>query len=265
MDSLTFSHGDAFMIFCTGILLPSGDTVSDIGLSLKLLSKTCDENCLESNKIKHIQIQNLFGWIIWIPIILNTLLTIPHFLRVERTLLQRTLTCPLLVCQCWPQYRSLRVLWFAYVNRNILRSLQEKHEIEANISNLEPFLQAIPQIHLTLILLCQGVLEYQESHDPLNWLSFASSTLSATIGIAKLLKNGPIKAIRHDRYLQPGFLLLIVIAAGNLIGKAAWMGFAFSFHAAEKKTVLSIWALTCLIPQLILVRFYTSYTFVPLK
>ena len=139
----TYSHLDALVTFMTGFVLPSGDIYSDIGLSVKLLNKSCDEydnyrwNCNnDADRLRTVEIQNLFGWIIWIPIIINLVFTIPHFLRVEKTWKQRLLTFPLLICQCWPQYRSLRVIWFAYVPKNFAKCLAEKLDLEQNVSNL---------------------------------------------------------------------------------------------------------------------------------
>ena len=145
LSAPTYSHLDALVTFMTGFVLPSGDIYSDIALSVKLLNHSCDDEsyskyytnpCSETWTVRKVEIQNLFGWIIWIPIIFNFLFTIPHFLRVEKTWKQRLLTFPLLICQCWPQYRSLRVIWFAYVPKNFAKCLAEKLDLEQNVSNL---------------------------------------------------------------------------------------------------------------------------------
>ena len=154
LSAPTYSHLDALVTFMTGFVLPSGDIYSDIALSVKLLNNSCDEYepvksynrstgtwylkdpCNHTWTVTQVEIKNLFGWIIWIPIIFNFLFTIPHFLRVEKTWKQRLLTFPLLICQCWPQYRSLRVIWFAYVPKNFAKCLAEKLDLEQNVSNL---------------------------------------------------------------------------------------------------------------------------------
>ena len=148
LSATTYSHLDALVTFMTGFVLPSGDIYSDIALSVKLLNNSCDDEyyrrhltnpCSETRATRvgwEVEIQNLFGWIIWIPIVINFLFTIPHFLRVEKTWKQRLLTFPLLICQCWPQYRSLRVIWFAYVPKNIAKCLAEKLDLEQSVSNL---------------------------------------------------------------------------------------------------------------------------------
>ena len=144
LSAPTYSHLDALVTFMTGFVLPSGDIYSDIALSVKLFNNSCDDEeyrrytipCSKTWVSRHVKIQNLFGLIIWIPIIINLLFTIPHFLRVEKTWKQRFLTLPFLICQCWPQYRSLRVLYFAYFPKNIAKCLAEKLDLELNVSNL---------------------------------------------------------------------------------------------------------------------------------
>ena len=101
-----------------------------------------------------------------------------------------------------------------------------------------------------------GLQEFYEV-DPLVWTSFAISILSAAFGIAKLLKNGPIKLVRKDGkiggYGTPGFILLMFVVAFNMIGKATWMALDFT-GSVENVTVVWIWALTCILPQLVLVK-----------
>ena len=99
--------------------------------------------------------------------------------------------------------------------------------------------------------------EYFKEADSLLWTSFSISIISAAFGIAKLLKNGPIKMIRKDGkiggYGTPGFVLLMVAVAGNMIGKASWVAWAFAY-ANKKSAFVCIWALTCILPQLLLVK-----------
>ena len=283
LSAPTFTLINALVTFGKGVLLPSADVYSDIALSAKLLQKSCAD--YKNNQYLHcyhpdyqqfierkVRIQNLFGWIMWIPIIINLLFTIPHYLRVEKTWKQRLLTFPLLLCLCWPQYRNIRVLWFAYVRCNIVECLAEKLDLEQNVSNLgkklsnriskklschivpfsEPFLEATPQVYITLILLGQDALD---GPVPQLWTSLAFSIISATFGIAKLLKNGPIKMVRKDGkiggYGTPGFILLMLIVAGNMVGKDFWMEIVLN---STKSTAAWIWALTCLLPQVLLVK-----------
>ena len=99
--------------------------------------------------------------------------------------------------------------------------------------------------------------EYFKEADSLLWTSFSISIISAAFGIAKLLKNGPIKLVRKDGkiggYGTPGFVLLMVVVAFNMIGKATWMVFVFE-GPGDRVTAVWIWALTCILPQLLLVK-----------
>ena len=110
-----------------------------------------------------------------------------------------------------------------------------------------------------------GVNKSIRDSDPLLWTSFGISIFSAAFGIAKLLKNGPIKLIKKNGkiagYGSPGFILLMVIVAGNMIEKATWMVFGFqdsavsgnSFHSENYSNIVWIWAYTSILPQLLLV------------
>ena len=144
LSAPTFSKGDAMLTFVFGVVLPSFDIFSDIYLSVKLFNRSCDEhedkywNCDNDSWIaRDIGIQNTFGWwIILIPVLINLIFTIPQFLRLEKTWKQRLLTFPFLICLLWPQYRSMRVLWFELVKKDTDKCLKEKLDLEHNVSPL---------------------------------------------------------------------------------------------------------------------------------
>ena len=110
-----------------------------------------------------------------------------------------------------------------------------------------------------MVILGLNVLDHDVREDPLVWISFAISIFSAAFGIAKLLKNGPIKMVRKDGgiggYGTPGFILLMIVVAFNMVGKATWMALGFiDRFFAECYTLIYIWALACILPQLLLVK-----------
>ena len=117
----------------------------------------------------------------------------------------------------------------------------------------EPFLEATPQVYITLILMDQTSIDL--NNKTVLYASFILSILSATFGIAKLLKNGPIKMVRMKGklggYGTPGFILLMGVVAGNMIGKSLWMSFTLD---RQDISGILIWALTCNLLQLILVK-----------
>ena len=114
----------------------------------------------------------------------------------------------------------------------------------------------MPQFHITMILMSQTFDDGQDVHmgTYLVIASFFTSLLSAVFGIAKLLKNGPIKLVRKDGkiggYATPGFILLMVVVACNMIGKIIWIGQGRQNVAKQAW----MWALTCILPQALLVK-----------
>ena len=119
-------------------------------------------------------------------------------------------------------------------------------------------MEAAPQVHITLILLGKDGFWYA---DPLLKTSFAISIFASVFGIAKLLKNGSIKMIRKNGkvggYGTPGFMLLMIIVACNMLGKAIWIALAFNeevFDTSNTFKMVWIWALACLMPQFLLVN-----------
>ena len=108
-------------------------------------------------------------------------------------------------------------------------------------------MEAIPQVHIIIILF--GLLE--DEFDLVAITSLVSSILSSTYGIAKLLKNGPIKLIKKDGG-KGGFVLILALVLGNMAGKVGWTSVASSPRSAQKTDVIWIWTLTCLLPQILL-------------
>ena len=53
-------------------------------------------------------------------------------------------------------------------------------------------------------------------------------------------------------YGTPGFILVMAVVACNMIGKATWIGLGFS--AMDNVAVVWMWVLTCILPQLLLVK-----------
>ena len=59
-------------------------------------------------------------------------------------------------------------------------------------------------------------------------------------------------------YGTPGFILLMLIVAGNMVGKDFWMEIVLN---STKSTAAWIWALTCLLPQVLLVKSQINCSF----
>ena len=129
-------------------------------------------------------------------------------------------------------------------------------------------MESIPQTHLTLILL---VLNYDalvdvrghgnESNVVLFTVGFMSSVLSASLGMARLLMNGPSKLIKKQGHLggyaQAGFALVMLSIICVLVAKALWLAFSVLDSPGRDDDPLYalVWIGVSLAPQLILVSF----------
>ena len=69
-------------------------------------------------------------------VVLSWIMTIPHYLRVEKTLRQKLKALPFLMVSSWPQYRGFRLIWLAYIAKNEVKFREEKKEFEQNLSHI---------------------------------------------------------------------------------------------------------------------------------
>ena len=116
------------------MVLPTADIYSDVSLVVLLFSLDLESGEWFKRGTKTFAIK--MGRIMTIPLILSTLFILPHWLKCERTLKRRIITFPLLLLQLYPQYRSMRILWWAFVRKNATKALNEKHHHESSLSNV---------------------------------------------------------------------------------------------------------------------------------
>ena len=116
-----------FLLMLTEIVLPSVDVISDLLLIFKLT--LYDERNDDFN-------YNTIGYMMIIPLVLSTMLLVPHWWKQERILKIRLLTAPLLLLQCWPQYRAFRILWLRYIKKNVKLSFEEFSVIKGTIGTI---------------------------------------------------------------------------------------------------------------------------------
>ena len=91
-------------------------------------------------------------------------------------------------------------------------------------------------------------------------LGFTSSVLSASLGMARLLLNGPSKLIKKQGplggYAQVGFALVMLQIICVLVAKALWMPFSIDGGPVRGEPIYTlVWIGVSLAPQLILVSF----------
>ena len=129
---MLLDKGDAFMILSTKIALPTVDVVTDVFSINKVLS--LPERRLRNGNSTN----NLYAvaYAMAFFVVLSWIMTIPHYLRVEKTWRQRLKALPFLMVSSWPQYRGFRLLWLAYIAKNEVKFREEKKEFELNLSHI---------------------------------------------------------------------------------------------------------------------------------
>ena len=86
---------DASFLTVFGVFLPTWDVYSDIAFSIKLIVN------------KHI----IWGMGTLFPVIIKTILLLPHWWRMENEYDNRFSTFLLLIFQVWPQVRAVRLIY----------------------------------------------------------------------------------------------------------------------------------------------------------
>ena len=139
---------------------------------------------------------------------------------------------------------------------------------------LEPFLEAIPQVVITLMFQCHSfftvnsdvVLEWSNMFPMYFTLNFCVSLLSGSLGISKLLKVGPCRLVHYDG-LNIGFVFIVLSNLACILGKGTLLFTILFGSFVEDKHISSFWnvATTCAIvysvPHFFLVSIFSHYKF----
>ena len=125
----------------------------------------------------------------------------------------------------------------------------------------------MPQIHILLILWVLNSEITSELNKPLFITTFATSVLTATLGIAKFLKTGPCRLVPDQGPLGGhgtlAFLMLMLNIASTIVCKGIMLPAiqAGSYHLHQ--SVIGEWISICYLPQLLYVHKF--YTIMPTK
>ena len=120
------------MIIATKITLPTVDVVTDaLSIHKVLTFKHQDQN-----RTDHTTELHAVGYAMICVMVLSLIMTIPHFLRVEKSWRQRLKGLPFLMLSSWPQYRGFRLLWLAHWTKNETKFKVEKKEFMQNLSHI---------------------------------------------------------------------------------------------------------------------------------
>ena len=90
--------------------------------------------CHGSNDGRH----PTFGFAILSPVFLSTIFMLVHWWKTESNLKNKLVTLPLVICQMWPQYRIIRILYFGLIEQTSIWKT-ENEEQKKNVSSLGMF------------------------------------------------------------------------------------------------------------------------------
>ena len=127
----------------------------------------------------------------------------------------------------------------------------------------------MPQIHILLILWVLNSEITSELNKPLFITTFATSVLTATLGIAKFLKTGPCRLVPDQGPLGGhgtlAFLMLMLNIASTIVSKGIMLpaigAGPSSKRLSDQKSVIGVWISICYLPQLL----YVSYLLISNK
>ena len=130
----------------------------------------------------------------------------------------------------------------------------------------EPFLEAVPQVHVLLTLWVLNHKITYELNPELYIATFISSVLSATFGIAKFLKIGPCRLVPDEGLLGGHANISFPLLMLNILSTITAKGFLLTsmntglsgdeFDLFKAKDAVKVWILICFVPQIIFVSDY---------
>ena len=116
------------MIMATKIMLPTVNVFTDLNTIIRVFMYPKEYN--RAAKLHAV------GYAMVCVLVLSWIMTIPHFLRVEKSWRQRLKGLPFLMLSSWPQYRGFRLLWLAHWTKNESKLKAEKKEFMQNLSHI---------------------------------------------------------------------------------------------------------------------------------
>ena len=141
----------------------------------------------------------------------------------------------------------------------------------------EPFLEAIPQVHIYLVAWIDndvkiiGDLQEGYSQESILFLvGFSTSVMSATFGLAKFFKDGPCKFLPTEGFLlgygQLGFILVLLNIMITIFLKGCLLALAcapFVNFQLDAVNAVLIWSSLNYLPQTIYVSISVKKSYVP--
>ena len=125
------SKGDVAVILLFKILLPTVDILTDILTIIAVL--TFVDPTMRADRLSTLYI---FGYLMLFFFLLSFILTIPAYWRTESSKTQKLKALPFLLLFSWPQYRAMRLLWWAFGDANAEKLIFEKNLLDEELSHI---------------------------------------------------------------------------------------------------------------------------------
>ena len=181
------------------VALPSLDVYSDISLIIGWLRW----NPWGSREYN-------YGLMMIVPVLLQILSSIYKWYQIDDPKTKKW-SWILVIYQCWPQFRSLKVVRLLYKNDS--RAEEEKKKMMRDVLSTEPYLEAWPSVMITTGIWMGELIRFRRNENDVFgelgsikmgfYFSYSISILTASLGLTKLLLVGPCP-ILSDKGLLNG-------------------------------------------------------------
>ena len=181
------------------VALPSLDVYSDISLIIGWLRW----NPWGSREYN-------YGLMMIVPVLLQILSSIYKWYQIDDPKTKKW-SWILVIFQCWPQFRSLKVVRLLYKNDS--RAEEEKKKMMRDVLSTEPYLEAWPSVMITTGIWMGELIRFRRNENDVFgelgsikmgfYFSYSISILTASLGLTKLLLVGPCP-ILSDKGLLNG-------------------------------------------------------------
>lgn len=180
--------------------LPTVDVYTDIALSARLYSSTVPHDRYHNGTLITTEVsQPVWASSLLIPFIINYMLGWYAWVNTEWKKESKKFTWIFAILGCYLQLLASRIIWFFWTKPK--RAEREKKHLERNVMQNEVYTEAVPTSIIMMFLLVakinsNGNVELIVEKSVLGAVTFFSSWLSASLGLAKSLKVGLIIVIR---------------------------------------------------------------------
>ena len=188
---------EIFLMGSFHVILPTGDVYSDLALTTKLFDNGHPN----------------WASLLLVPFLANYTLSWITWFRTEK---QKKFSWIAALLGCYPQLVAARIIWLFWKEPS--KGMKAKTNLERNMMENEIFTEAVPStLIMTFIMLAVNwreqkliIGEYGSAGLYLFYVTFGTSVLSASLGLAKCLKVGacPFKSLK---------ILLIIMTAMMMI------------------------------------------------